>query len=86
MKKNNESGLYFVIPLSSDETKIGYSKEQINWAKQNEEYIWKYFIENELLYETDDDLIDRFISEFEAQGGRRIEITEKYESMYKWKQ
>ena len=31
-------------------------------------------------------LIDRFISEFEAQGGRRIEITEKYESMYKWKQ
>ena len=51
----------FVIPLSSDETKIGYSKEQINWAKQNEEYIWKYFIENELLFETDDDLIDRFI-------------------------
>ena len=31
-------------------------------------------------------LIDRFISEFEAQGGRRIEITEKIEKMYKWKQ
>ena len=31
-------------------------------------------------------LIDRFISEFEEQGGRRIEITEKFESMYKWKQ
>ena len=31
-------------------------------------------------------LIDRFISEFEAQGGRRIEITEKFERMYKWKQ
>ena len=31
-------------------------------------------------------LIDRFISEFEAQGGRRIEITEKFESMYKWRQ
>ena len=51
----------FVIPLSSDEIKIGYSNEQINWAKQNEEYIWKYFIENELLFQTDDDLIDRFI-------------------------
>jgi len=51
----------FVIPLSSDEIKIGYSNEQINWAKQNEEYIWKYFIENELLFKTDDDLIDRFI-------------------------
>ena len=31
-------------------------------------------------------LIDQFINEFEAQGGRRVEITEKYESMYKWKQ
>ncbi len=31
-------------------------------------------------------LIDQFINEFEAQGGRRAEITEKFESMYKWKQ
>ena len=31
-------------------------------------------------------LIDRFIDEFAAQGGRRIEITEKFERMYKWKQ
>ena len=31
-------------------------------------------------------LIDRFIDEFEAQGGRRTEITEKFERMYKWKQ
>jgi hypothetical protein len=31
-------------------------------------------------------LIDRFIDEFEIQGGRRVEITEKFERMYKWKQ
>ena len=31
-------------------------------------------------------LIDQFINEFEAQGGRRIEITEKLERMYKWRQ
>jgi len=31
-------------------------------------------------------LIDRCIDEFEAQGGRRTEITEKFERMYKWKQ
>ena len=31
-------------------------------------------------------LIDRFIDDFEAQGGRRTEITEKFERMYKWKQ
>ena len=31
-------------------------------------------------------LLDSFINDFEAQGGRRIEIKEKIESMYKWKQ
>ena len=31
-------------------------------------------------------LIDKFIDEFEIQGGRRVEITEKFERMYKWKQ
>ena len=30
-------------------------------------------------------LIDQLINEFEAQGGRRIEITEKLERMYKWR-
>ena len=30
-------------------------------------------------------LIDMFVNEFEAQGGNRREITEKFESMYKWK-
>ncbi len=31
-------------------------------------------------------LIDKFISEFEVQGGNRREITEHFERMYKWKQ
>tara|TARA_B100000073_G_scaffold322168_1_gene303285 strand:+ start:277 stop:621 length:345 start_codon:yes stop_codon:yes gene_type:complete len=31
-------------------------------------------------------LIERFIGDFEAQGGNRREITEKFERMYKWKQ
>lgn len=30
-------------------------------------------------------LIDKFIDSFEEQGGRRIEIVEHYERMYKWK-
>lgn len=30
-------------------------------------------------------LIDKFVDEFEAQGGNRREITETYERMYKWK-
>tara|TARA_B100000963_G_scaffold326201_1_gene313065 strand:+ start:11486 stop:12433 length:948 start_codon:yes stop_codon:yes gene_type:complete len=52
----------FIIPLSNDGLKIGYSEKQLNWAMENEEYIWKYFVRNELLFKTDDNLIDRFIS------------------------
>ena len=31
-------------------------------------------------------LIDKFIHEFETQGGNRRQITEHFERMYKWKQ
>ena len=30
-------------------------------------------------------LIDQFINEYESQGGKRAEITEKFESMYIWR-
>ena len=40
-----------------------YSQEQFDWAEANEEPIWRYFIENELLYSTDNKLPNRFIAD-----------------------
>lgn len=57
--------LYFkdkMIPFVSDAEKIGYSQEQLDWAFSNESYIWRYFIEKELLYSTDSSLPSRFVS------------------------
>jgi len=57
--------LYFkdaMIPFKSDEEKIGYTKEQLNWAIDNESYIWSYFVERELLYNTNPKLVMRFIN------------------------
>jgi len=51
------------LPEVSDEIKIGYSKEKISWAEENEEQIWKYFIEKNLLYSTDTKLNKRFLEE-----------------------
>jgi uncharacterized protein YjaZ len=34
--------------------------EQITWCQENESYIWRYFIEKELLYSTDSKLPNRF--------------------------
>lgn len=42
-----------VLPLSSDSVKICYSSDQLNWCKKNEENIWAFLIDNDLLFSTD---------------------------------
>ena len=57
--------LYFndvMIPFKSDAQKIGYTEAQFDWAKVNEENVWKYFVERELLYSTDAKLPNQFIN------------------------
>lgn len=49
------------IPFKTDFEKIGYSVSEYEWSKENEFYIWQYFVENELLYQTDRKLLGRFI-------------------------
>lgn len=49
------------MPLAQDAEKIYYTEEELDWAKSNEEQIWRYFIENELLYSTDQGLGPRFL-------------------------
>lgn len=50
------------LPNISDFEKIGYTEEEYMWAEENEEYMWRFFIEKELLYSTDPKLGARFIS------------------------
>jgi hypothetical protein len=57
--------LYFkdkMIPFKTDAEKIGYTQTQIDWAQVNEEYIWRYFIDRELLFSTDSKLPNRFMN------------------------
>lgn len=58
--------LYFkdqMIPFKSDAEKIGYTEQQLEWAEENESQIWRYFIERELLFSTDNSLASRFIAD-----------------------
>ncbi|WP_437398906.1 gliding motility lipoprotein GldB [Flagellimonas lutimaris] len=50
-----------LIPSATDAQKIGYSEEEMEWAKANEEQMWKYFVERELLYSTDAGLDRKFL-------------------------
>ena len=49
------------IPFEEDAEKMGYTQEELEWAQANEEQIWRYFIENELIFDTDSQLYTRFL-------------------------
>ena len=46
-----------------DRYKIGYSIEKMKWAKENEYFVWTYFIENNILFNPDNNLESRFIND-----------------------
>lgn len=50
------------LPSTSDNEKIGYTEAEYQWAEDNELYMWRYFVEGELLYSTNQKLGARFIS------------------------
>jgi len=57
--------LYFedvMIPFKKDEEKIGYTSSELDWAIANESNIWGFFVENELLFDSDPKLLERFIN------------------------
>lgn len=51
-----------LLPNYTDAEKIGYKPEQIKWCEENESYMWRYFLENEMLYSLDPKLTTRFIA------------------------
>lgn len=51
------------VPKAPEALIIGYTEDQWKWAMENEEDVWRYLIERELLYSTDASLKPRFIEE-----------------------
>lgn len=49
------------LPEMSDADKIGYTQEELEWAIDNEYFIWQYFLTQEYLFSTNSRLKNRFI-------------------------
>lgn len=64
---HNGKILYFmdqVLPEKiPDSVKIGYTKKQMDWCKKYEGDIWAYYLQNNLLYETDPQAIQVYLTE-----------------------
>ena len=50
-----------LLPHLPVEDRIVYTKEEFNWALENEKYVWQYFIEKQVLYQTQLEWVQRFI-------------------------
>jgi len=62
----NGKVLYFMkeaLPNTPDSTLIGYSDQQIKWAHQYESDIWAFFLEQDLLFNSDYLKIQKYLSE-----------------------
>ena len=51
-----------LLPDYNDADKMGYTPEQIKWCEENESYMWRYFLENQMLYSDDPKLNNRFVN------------------------
>ena len=64
--------LYYIEAMLPEEDKhkiIGYTKEQLEWCRNNESSIWSFFIAQNLLYSSDQIKISKFINEGPGTGG-----------------
>ena len=52
-----------VLPDMPDSLKIGYTTQQVKWCTDFKQQIWGYFLEENLLYETDFMKYEKYISE-----------------------
>jgi gliding motility-associated lipoprotein GldB len=64
--------LYYMksmIPELEDTLVTGYTGQQLNWCRENEDMIWSFFIENKLLFNTDASEYGKFINEGPSTPG-----------------
>ena len=52
-----------LLPETADSLKIGYTQAQLDWCNNYESSIWAYFLNENLLYETDYLRIQKYLTE-----------------------
>lgn len=75
-----------MLENSIDELKIGYTKEQLAWAKKHEADIWSWFVGENLLYNTDYLRVQKYFTEapFTPELGNNNESAPKLGTYIGW--
>jgi gliding motility-associated lipoprotein GldB len=75
-----------ILPDADDTLKIGYTDAQLKWCQQFESKIWAYFLDENLLYETDYPKIQKYLTEapFTPGLGEKNESAPKLANWTGW--
>ncbi|WP_437921037.1 gliding motility lipoprotein GldB [Sphingobacterium sp. LRF_L2] len=75
-----------ILPAFPDSLKIGYTTSQLAWANAYQEDIWSWFLQENLLYNTDYLRIQKYFTEapFTAELGENNESAPKLGSYIGW--
>jgi hypothetical protein len=52
-----------LLPSMDDTLKIGFTRHQLEWCKENEGHVWSFFIKRRYLYSTDSQIITQFTND-----------------------
>ena len=52
-----------LLPETADTLKTGYTKNQLDGCLKNEEVIWSYFVQNDLLYNSDPSIVKDYMND-----------------------
>lgn len=80
--------IYFcdaMLPNIADSSKLGLSENQTEWCRKNEEKMWAYLIDNQLLYKYDRTLISKFLGDGPFTAAFSKESPAKAVSWIGWK-
>jgi hypothetical protein len=73
---NHGKKLYILdklLPFKSDTIIVEYSADQLEWVENNEQKIWSFFTEENLLYETNLSKINKYVNPSPSSPGMPIE-------------
>ncbi len=77
--------LQHILPDTPDSLIVGYKQKDLDWCDDNESEIWKYFIKNNLIYQTDQLVYKKYVNDGPNTSGMPAEAPGNIGSWVGWK-
>lgn len=61
--------LEYVLPDESDAMRLGFTQAQFDWCEKNEKMIWSFFVQNNLLFSADPNIMSKYTNDGPTTNG-----------------